>query len=72
LSVVLIEKQLSGRLVAKVGSLPQVGGGKISYVRYAWEESGGPVHKADPDPRDANVTRVRALTKNPLRYLLIS
>jgi len=30
---------------------------------YAWEESGGPVHKADPDPTDANVTPVRALTK---------
>lgn len=27
---------------------------------YAWEESGGPVHKADPT--DANLNPVRAMT----------
>jgi len=30
-------------------------------VWYAWEESGGPVHKADAT--DANINPVRALTK---------
>ena len=28
---------------------------------YAWKESGGPVHKADPD--DANINPVKATTR---------